>query len=84
MTAHQSIGIRFDCDDICERLQEKGVKDRGPRARAQKMRDRGTGRCGFSSRANGWDRRRWAYARSRPEGPVQQHAQAIIHDIPIG
>jgi hypothetical protein len=83
MTAHQSIGIRFDCNGICVRLQEKGVHDRGPRARAQEMRDRGTGRCGFSSRADVGDRRRWAYARSRPEGPTQQHAQAIIRDMLI-
>jgi hypothetical protein len=47
MTAHQSIGIRFDCDDI-ELLREKWemAQHRRPRARARNAR-RGTGRCGL-------------------------------------
>src|SRR5689334_17389442 len=36
-----------------------------------------------SSRTMIRERRRWAYARSRPEGPTQQHAQAIIRDMLI-
>src|SRR5712671_1685617 len=35
MTAHQSIGIRFDCNGICVRLQEKGCTTAG-RVRARK------------------------------------------------
>jgi hypothetical protein len=47
MTANQSMGIRFDCDDICELLRGKGL-DAPPSACARAMNARrGTGRCGL-------------------------------------
>jgi hypothetical protein len=49
MTAHQSIEIRFDCDDICEFLRENGKGNGAPPSACARARNarRGTGRCGL-------------------------------------